>query len=87
MNTVLLPALDFMRIDKDQEPDEYYIKSNLEKEIEQHPDVQLFITQGYICRNVFGEIDNLKNIQTAKTLPNSGSTNGLNKSKWRKNKC
>ncbi len=55
----LLPALDFMRIDKDLEPDSYYIKHNIERELKQC-DSNLYITQGYICRNVFGEIDNLK---------------------------
>ena len=56
----LLPALNFMRIDKNEEPDELYIKENLERELSGHPDIHLFITQGYICRNAFGEIDNLK---------------------------
>lgn len=56
----LIPALDFMRIDKNLEPDEYYIQSNLEKELEKYPDTPIFITQGYVCRNAFGEIDNLK---------------------------
>jgi aspartate kinase len=56
----LLPALNFMRIDKDQEPDNYYIRENLKREMAQFPDATLFITQGFICRNAFGEIDNLK---------------------------
>ncbi len=56
----LLPALNFMRIDKDQEPDKYYIRENLNREIRLHPDISLFITQGFICRNAFGEVDNLK---------------------------
>jgi aspartate kinase len=56
----LLPALSFMRIDKDQEPDNYYIRENLNREIALHPDICLFITQGFICRNAFGEVDNLK---------------------------
>ena len=59
VNSCLLPALDFMRIDKDLEPDSYYIKHNLERELKQCKS-KLYITQGYICRNVFGEIDNLK---------------------------
>lgn len=58
--SVLLDALEFMRIDKNQEPDEYYIQSNIKKELDKHSTFNLFITQGYICRNVFGEIDNLK---------------------------
>jgi aspartate kinase len=56
----LLPALNFMRIDKDQEPDNYYIRENLQREISLHPGIELFITQGFICRNAFGEVDNLK---------------------------
>ena len=58
--SVLLPALNFMRLDKDQEPDLEYIRQHLTKELAQHPEDKLFITQGYICRNTFGEIDNLK---------------------------
>ncbi|MDH3651168.1 MAG: aspartate kinase [Saprospiraceae bacterium] len=60
IHVVLLPALEFMRIDKSQEPDEYFIKSMLEKVLHGHSECKLFITQGYICRNAFGEIDNLK---------------------------
>lgn len=59
INSCLLPALDFMRIDKDLEPDSYYIQHNLERELKLC-NSKLYITQGYICRNVFGEIDNLK---------------------------
>ena len=60
IESVLLPALNFMRIDKNEEPDEFYIKENLERELSAYPDNNLFITQGYICRNAFGEVDNLK---------------------------
>ncbi|MFO7999767.1 MAG: aspartate kinase [Marinilabilia sp.] len=56
----LLPALNFMRIDKNEEPDEFYIKENLERELAAYPETNLFITQGYICRNAFGEVDNLQ---------------------------
>ena len=59
ISSCLLPALDFMRIDKDLEPDSYYIQHNLERELTRC-ESNLYITQGYICRNVFGEIDNLK---------------------------
>lgn len=55
----LISALDFMRIDKDLEPDEFYIKQNI-KHVLEKKESSLYITQGYICRNVFGEIDNLK---------------------------
>jgi aspartate kinase len=60
ISSTLIPALDFMRIDKNLEPDEYYIKSNIENIIKEFPEQKIFITQGYICRNAFGEIDNLK---------------------------
>ncbi len=57
--SVLLPALNFMRIDRELEPDQYYIKENLLRELEKYPGKRLFITQGFICRNAYGEIDNL----------------------------
>jgi len=60
INAVLLPALSFMRIDKEGEPDLFYITENIRRELEKHPDNQIFVTQGFICRNAFGEIDNLK---------------------------
>lgn len=56
----LLPALNFMRIDGNDEPDLSYIEKNLQAELAKYPGTDLFITQGYICRNAFGEIDNLK---------------------------
>ena len=56
----LLPALEFMRTDKNGEPDLVYIKEKLEAQLELHPDAEIYITQGYICRNAYGEIDNLQ---------------------------
>ena len=58
--SALLPALNFMRIDENDEPQLLYIEKNLEVELNKYPSINLFITQGYICRNAFGEIDNLK---------------------------
>lgn len=60
IESVLLPVLNFMRTDKDSEPDLFYIRENIKREIEANPNNKLFITQGFICRNSFGEIDNLK---------------------------
>ncbi len=60
IKSVLIPALNFMRTDKDGEPDLFYIKENINREINAHPNDTLFITQGFIARNVFGDIDNLK---------------------------
>ena len=59
-NSVLLPALNFMKINKDEEPDLAYIKEHIAKELKKYPGVELFVTQGFVCRNTFGEIDNLK---------------------------
>lgn len=59
-NTVLLSALDFMRTDKNAEPDSAYIREKLLKLLEQNPGQQVYITQGFICRNAYGEIDNLQ---------------------------
>ncbi|HUW92455.1 MAG TPA: aspartate kinase [Bacteroidales bacterium] len=56
----LLPALNFMRIDKDGEPDYFYIRENLKREMAQVNDEKILITQGFICRNAFGETDNLR---------------------------
>ena len=58
--SVLLPALDFMKTDEDSEPIVDYITTHLMPLLDKHPDNNLFITQGYICRNSFGEIDNLR---------------------------
>ena len=60
IDSVLLPALNFMRIDENDEPDMNYIEENLKAELKKYTGKKLFITQGYICRNAFGEIDNLK---------------------------
>jgi len=56
----LLPALNFMRIDKDGDPDSFYIRENLKRELKKLNSETIIITQGFICRNAYGEIDNLK---------------------------
>ena len=58
--SVLLPALDFMKIDEDNEPDIPFATANLKPLLEKHTGNKLFITQGFICRNSFGEVDNLR---------------------------
>jgi aspartate kinase len=58
--SVLLPALDFMKIDEDNEPDIAYATANLQPLLNKYPGHKLFITQGFICRNSFGEVDNLR---------------------------
>ena len=60
VHSVLLPALDYMRTDKNAEPDPVYIKEKLNKLLEDNADTDLYITQGYICRNAYGEVDNLQ---------------------------
>ena len=57
---VLLPALEFMSIDATGEPQIGSIKVKLSQLLQHHNDKKLFITQGYICRNAKGEVDNLK---------------------------
>jgi aspartate kinase len=58
--STLLSALDFMRVDKDGEPDYFYIKQNLDRILADPATGRLVITQGFICRDAYGEIDNLK---------------------------
>ncbi|GAB2795152.1 aspartate kinase [Rhabdobacter roseus] len=59
-NAVLLPALEFMQIDADGEPELAVIEEKIATILGQHTDKQLIITQGFICRNPRGEVDNLK---------------------------
>lgn len=56
----LVSALNFMRIDKAGEPDDFYIQENLKREINALGDSYIIITQGFICRNAYGKIDNLQ---------------------------
>jgi aspartate kinase len=60
IKSVLMPALNFMRIDKDSEPDYYYIEENIRRELRKADSKSIIITQGFICRNAYGEVDNLK---------------------------
>ena len=62
INAVLLNALDFMRTDKNAEPDPIYIKQKLTALLEAEgggSEPTVYITQGFICRNAYGEVDNL----------------------------
>ncbi len=60
IDAVLLNALDFMRTDKNSEPDPTYIHDKLGAIMEKVAGHQVYITQGFICRNAYGEIDNLQ---------------------------
>ncbi len=59
-DTMLISAFDFMRTDKNGEPDAAYIKKNLNKILEDNAGMQVYITQGFICLNNYGEVDNLQ---------------------------
>ena len=60
IKVILLNALEFMHTDKNSEPDIAYIKEKLSKLLEENKGYQIYITQGFICRNAYGEIDNLQ---------------------------
>ena len=60
IKAVLLNALDFMRTDKNAEPDPVYIKEKLQAIMTENEGQQVYITQGFICRNAYGEVDNLQ---------------------------
>jgi len=60
ITSVLVAALNFMRIDKDGEPDYFYIRESLKRELKDIEGEKIIITQGYICRNAYGETDNLR---------------------------
>ena len=60
LNSVLLDATEFMRLTPDGEPDQAFIRENINRLLVQYPDVDIFLTQGFICRNAEGEIDNLQ---------------------------
>lgn len=60
INAILLNALDFMRTDKNAEPDPQYIKEKLAAIMEKENGHHVYITQGFICRNAYGEVDNLQ---------------------------
>ena len=49
-----------MRTDRLGEPYLYYITKNIEEQLSRHEGTKIFITQGYICLNAWGEVDNLQ---------------------------
>lgn len=59
IKSVLIDALSFMRTNKNSEPDLPYIKEHLHEVMEKNAGYQIYITQGFICRNAYGEVDNL----------------------------
>lgn len=60
IKSAMLPALDFMRTNKNGEPDSPYIKQKITALLDKFADADIYITQGFICRNAYGEIDNLQ---------------------------
>lgn len=60
IKSILLPALDFMRIDRTLEPDSFYIKQNLERALKALPVADVYITQGFICLDANGKVSNFK---------------------------
>lgn len=60
IKTLELYAKDFVRIDRKQEPDSMFIQQNLKNLLEQNREIEIYVTQGYICQNAYGEIDNFQ---------------------------
>jgi len=60
IKAVLLPALDYMRLDRNGEPDTAYIREHLDELLREHPGYDIYITQGFICRDADGEVSNLQ---------------------------
>ena len=60
VKSVLLPALEYMRTDSNGEPDTAFLKARLSEMLDEHRDADIYITQGYICKNAYGETDNLQ---------------------------
>lgn len=60
VNNAWLPALDFMKTNEKADPDMPFITENIALELDKYPNAEIFITQGFICRNINGDIDNLQ---------------------------
>ena len=60
INSALLPALSFMRIDEDKEPDISYIKENFKTALRAAGHSDIYITQGFICLDDNNEVSNLQ---------------------------
>ncbi len=66
-NTKLISALEYMRIDEEKMADFDFIRENIQRIIREAGPATYYITQGYICRNADGEIDNLRRTGEATT--------------------
>ena len=60
IKSALLPALNFMRIDKNKEPDMFYIKQDFKATFNDTPEANIYITQGFICLDERGKVSNLQ---------------------------
>ncbi len=60
VSSALIPALEFMKMNENNEPDLSFIRKNIKKYLGANKDKDVLITQGYICRNARGEVDNLQ---------------------------
>ena len=60
VHATLIPPLEYMLTHKNSEPDLTYIREKLSAQLEANPGYEIYITQGFICRNAYGEIDNLQ---------------------------
>lgn len=60
LKAVALPALDFMKTNADADPDMAHIENHIKPLLDAAPEAEIFITQGFICRNATGEVDNLQ---------------------------
>ena len=60
VKSALLPALNFMRIDKNKEPDLFYIQQDFEAVFKEAQEANIYITQGFICLDEEGNISNLQ---------------------------
>lgn len=58
MNAQEISALDFIRIDKKNEPNLPFISDSLNKVLETTAKTDIYVTQGYICKNAYDEVDN-----------------------------
>ncbi|HYQ59039.1 MAG TPA: aspartate kinase [Draconibacterium sp.] len=59
-NTKLLPALDFMKIDEDKAADLNFIRNHIKPVLKEVGEAEYYITQGFICRDADGKINNLQ---------------------------
>lgn len=60
IKATLLDSLEFMRTDKNSEPDTSFIKEHLTDVMNREEGHQVYVAQGFICQNAYGEVDNLQ---------------------------